>query len=94
METTNLLSVHLKLYVDGALGSRGAALIEPYSDDPNNRGLTILSEEELQKLVDESLDHGFQVCTHAIGDRANHIILNVYESCIEKASIAFCKITC
>jgi predicted amidohydrolase YtcJ len=66
------------------LGSRGAALIEPYSDDPTNRGLTILSEEDLQKLVDESLDHGFQVCTHAIGDRANHIILDVYELALKK----------
>jgi predicted amidohydrolase YtcJ len=74
----------LKIYLDGALGSRGAALIEPYSDDPNNRGLTLLSEEKLQELVDESLDHGFQVCTHAIGDRANHIILNVYESALKK----------
>jgi hypothetical protein len=73
-----------KVYVDGALGSRGAALIEPYTDDPNNRGLTILSEEQLQKLVSESLDHGFQVCTHAIGDRANHIILDVYESALKK----------
>ena len=74
----------LKIYIDGALGSRGAALIEPYSDDPNNRGLTMLSEEKLQKLVDESLDYGFQVCTHAIGDRANNIILNVYESALKK----------
>ena len=73
-----------KIYVDGALGSRGAALIEPYSDDPNNRGLTILSEEQLQKLVNESLDYGFQVCTHAIGDRANHIVLNVYETALKK----------
>jgi predicted amidohydrolase YtcJ len=73
-----------KLYVDGALGSRGAALIEPYTDDPSSRGLTIYAEEKLQQLVNESLDHGFQVCTHAIGDRANHIILNVYESALKK----------
>jgi predicted amidohydrolase YtcJ len=76
-----------KIYVDGALGSRGAALIAPYSDDPNNRGLTILSEEKLQDLVDESLEHRFQVCTHAIGDRANHIILNVYESALKKHQV-------
>jgi predicted amidohydrolase YtcJ len=73
-----------KVYIDGTLGSRGAALIEPYSDDPNNRGVTVLSEEELEKLVDESLDYGFQVCTHAIGDRANHIVLDVYESALTK----------
>ncbi len=69
----------LKLYVDGALGSRGAALIEPYTDDPDNRGLTLTSEEDLQKAVNEALENGFQVCTHAIGDRGNNIILNVYE---------------
>jgi predicted amidohydrolase YtcJ len=74
----------LKLYVDGALGSRGAALIDPYSDDPNNRGLTVLSREELEHWVEESLDYGFQVCTHAIGDRANHLILDVYESALKK----------
>jgi len=72
-----------KIYADGALGSHGAALIEPYSDDPNNRGLTVHSEEELEKLVNESLDYGFQVCTHAIGDRANHIILDVYEAALK-----------
>ncbi|MGD0038596.1 MAG: amidohydrolase, partial [Bacteroidota bacterium] len=82
----------LKIYIDGALGSRGAALIEPYSDDPNNRGLTMLSEDELQKLVDESLDHDFQVCTHAIGDRANHIILNVYESALKKHQLPFARL--
>jgi predicted amidohydrolase YtcJ len=77
----------LKLYVDGALGSRGAALIEPYSDDPNNRGLTMYAKEQLQNMVDEALTHGFQVCTHAIGDRANHIILDVYESSLAKYHI-------
>ncbi len=75
----------MKLYIDGALGSRGAALIEPYSDDPSNRGLTVISEENLQKIVNESLEHGFQVCTHAIGDRANHIILDAYESALKKS---------
>ena len=74
----------LKLYVDGALGSRGAAMIEPYADDPNSRGLTVLSGEALQKLVDESMDKGFQVCTHAIGDRANHSVLDVYEMALKK----------
>ena len=74
----------LKLYVDGALGSRGAALIDPYSDDPENRGLTLTSEEDLQKAVDDALQNGFQVCTHAIGDRGNNIILNVYERAIQR----------
>ena len=82
----------LKIYIDGALGSRGAALIEPYSDDSNNRGLTMLSEDELSKLVNESLDYGFQVCTHAIGDRANAIILNVYESALKKHQLPFARL--
>ena len=73
----------VKLYVDGALGSRGAALIEPYSDDPTNRGLTVTDEASLRKTVDEALAHGFQVCTHAIGDRGNNIILNVYEAALK-----------
>ncbi len=75
-----LLTVRaVKVYGDGALGSRGAALIEPYSDDPTNRGLTLTSELALKGLVDTALNKGFQVCTHAIGDRANHIVLNAYE---------------
>lgn len=73
----------VKLYVDGALGSRGAALLEPYSDDPTNRGLTVTDEASLRKTVDEALVNGFQVCTHAIGDRANNIILNVYEAALK-----------
>ncbi len=69
----------LKLYADGALGSYGAALIEPYSDDPANRGLTLTSADSIRYHGRRALERGFQVCTHAIGDRANHIVLNVYE---------------
>lgn len=69
----------IKLYADGALGSRGAAMIEPYADDPANRGLTVTDEQDLTMSVTEALQHGFQVCTHAIGDRANSIVLDVYE---------------
>lgn len=69
----------IKLYADGALGSRGAALIEPYADDPGNRGLTLTAESALQEVVNRALVDGFQVCTHAIGDRGNNIVLNVYE---------------
>ncbi len=74
----------LKLYVDGALGSRGAALLEPYSDDPANRGLTVTDEQSLKRCVNEALNSGFQVCTHAIGDRGNNIILNVYQSALKE----------
>jgi predicted amidohydrolase YtcJ len=73
----------IKLYVDGALGSRGAALLEPYSDDAGNRGLTVTDEKSLIQVVEEALNNGFQVCTHAIGDRANSIILNVYEAALK-----------
>jgi hypothetical protein len=78
----------LKLYVDGALGSRGAALLEPYSDDAGNRGLTVTDEKSLSQVVEEALSNGFQVCTHAIGDRANSIILNVYEAALKNRPVA------
>jgi predicted amidohydrolase YtcJ len=69
----------LKLYADGALGSRGAALIDPYSDDPGNRGLTLTSTDILRRSASEALEKGFQVCVHAIGDRANSMTLKVYQ---------------
>ena len=68
----------IKLYMDGALGSRGAALIDAYNDDPNNRGLTMISDGEMDSVCREALVKGFQVCTHAIGDRANNLTLNAY----------------
>lgn len=76
----DLLTVRaVKMYMDGALGSRGAALFEEYEDDPGNRGLTFMGEEELQRLVEKAIASGYQPCTHAIGDRGNHIVLNAYE---------------
>lgn len=69
----------VKMYMDGALGSRGAALMEVYDDDPGNRGLTFMSVEDHEQLVRSAIDRGFQPCTHAIGDRGNHVVLNVYE---------------
>lgn len=73
----------IKMYIDGALGSRGAALVEPYNDDPTNRGLTLTTEDDLKKVVDQALSRGFQVCTHAIGDRGNTIVLDAYESALK-----------
>lgn len=70
----------LKMYVDGALGSRGAALIMPYSDDQGNRGLTVTPGEHLRMAAQECVARGFQMCVHAIGDRANSIALTVYEN--------------
>jgi hypothetical protein len=69
----------VKLYADGALGSRGAALLEPYADDPGHSGLLVTPPEEILEAVRFALAHGFQVGTHAIGDRANRIVLDAYE---------------
>ena len=71
-----------KLYADGALGSRGAALIEPYQDDPGNLGLLLMVPEAMEALVAVGLRHGLQACTHAIGDRANKMVLDVYEAAL------------
>ncbi|MCA1767703.1 MAG: amidohydrolase [Idiomarina sp.] len=65
----------VKIYADGALGSRGAALIEPYSDDHDNHGLMVTSEEKIRDLYELIIPHGFQINTHAIGDRANRVVL-------------------
>ncbi len=74
----------IKLFADGALGSRGAALLEDYSDDPGNRGLLVDDEERIFTVACRALEHGFQVCTHAIGDRANRVVLNAYERAFKK----------
>ena len=68
----------IKFYADGALGSRGAALFDPYSDDPHNRGLMLTTEAEVLPLYEDALRKGIQVTTHAIGDRGNSEVLNWY----------------
>ncbi|QEM83379.1 amidohydrolase [Halomonas binhaiensis] len=70
----------IKIFADGALGSRGAALTDPYSDRPDSRGLLIEDEDTLAGLVDKAVQHGFQANMHAIGDRANNIALNIYQA--------------
>jgi predicted amidohydrolase YtcJ len=77
----------IKVYADGALGSRGAALLEPYEDDPGNTGLLMVDEDSLAAFTENALRHGFQVCTHAIGDRANRTVLNAYEKAQERAGV-------
>lgn len=72
----------IKLYADGALGSRGAALWQPYSDDKSNTGLLITPREEIEKVARQAAARGFQVCTHAIGDRANRIVLDAYAAAL------------
>ena len=68
----------VKVYGDGALGSRGAALLQPYSDDPDNRGLLVTREQDLKPLFDLVLGHGFQLNFHAIGDKANRLALDQF----------------
>ncbi|HMS03673.1 MAG TPA: amidohydrolase [Gemmatimonadaceae bacterium] len=74
----------IKLYSDGALGSRGAALLEPYSDDPGNSGLLISPLEHIRDVAERALARGFQVTIHAIGDRGNRIVLDAYEQALDK----------
>ena len=69
----------VKMYADGALGSRGAALLAPYSDDPGNTGLLLTTPERILETARFALAHGFQAATHAIGDRANRNVLDAYE---------------
>jgi len=72
----------VKLYVDGAMGSRGAALLEPYSDDPKNTGLFVSPPAHIQEVAIRALKAGFQVNTHAIGDRGNRAVLDAYEAAL------------
>lgn len=76
----------VKIYADGALGSRGAALLEPYSDDSGNKGLLVSKPEYLYDVSRKALAHGFQVCTHAIGDAGVRTVLDVYERVLHDAS--------
>jgi predicted amidohydrolase YtcJ len=74
-----LLSVHsVKLYADGALGSRGAAMMAPYSDDPHNHGLLFMSPGTMTSKIEKAFAKGYQVCIHAIGDAANHEVLDSF----------------
>lgn len=80
IDTANLLTIRaVKLNCDGALGSRGAWLLEPYSDRPDFSGMATLSMDTVLKISRAGLKHGFQICSHAIGDRANKEILDRYE---------------
>jgi len=78
----------IKLFADGALGSRGALLFEPYSDDPKTKGLIATPEAEIYALTRRALEKGFQVATHAIGDAANHMVLDAYERALREVPAA------
>jgi len=68
----------VKLYADGALGSRGACMIEPYSDDAGNYGLIMHPEAYYREVIEHAIENDFQVNTHAIGDSGNRFILDLY----------------
>lgn len=82
----------IKVVSDGALGSRGAALLGPYSDAPDTSGFLTVKAEELRPMLIEALRTGIQVETHAIGDRANRFILDEYEAAFKAVSPAERKI--
>jgi len=69
----------VKAYMDGALGSRGAWLLKPYTDLPSSSGIPTISPDSLQKIAKIAAENDLQLCTHAIGDRGNREVLNVYE---------------
>jgi hypothetical protein len=72
-----------KLFADGALGSSGAWLHEPYADDPSSTGLALLPPDELRRRICSASEAGFQVCVHAIGDAAATAVLDVFEDVLE-----------
>jgi len=74
----------IKRWIDGALGSHGAWLLEPYTDLPSSIGLNIVTPEELRESARLALEHHLQLCSHAIGDRANRTTLDVYEEAYDR----------
>ncbi|MEM7112579.1 MAG: amidohydrolase family protein [Chloroflexota bacterium] len=69
----------VKIFADGALGPRTALMVEPYEGEPNNYGMAVKDKEEMQAIASAASANGLSVTVHAIGDRANHDILDVYE---------------
>ncbi len=77
---TDRLNVRaVKMYADGALGSRGACLKKEYSDQPGHFGYMLSSLEYMNSIADQATENGFQLCTHAIGDSANKVVLEIYK---------------
>lgn len=76
---TDRLNVRsFKVYVDGALGSWGACLLEPYTDKPESFGFLVSKRAHVDEVAAKVYEHGFQMCTHAIGDSGNRVVLNIY----------------
>jgi predicted amidohydrolase YtcJ len=82
----------IKVVSDGALGSRGAALHDPYSDAPDTSGFLTVKAEELRPMLVDALRKGIQVETHAIGDRANRFVLDEYEAALKAVPVAERKV--
>ncbi|MDB5020810.1 MAG: amidohydrolase [Pedobacter sp.] len=78
IKTQRLNVRSFKVYADGALGSRGASLLHPYSDMPTKKGFLLSSQQHFQQVAEKIAAHDFQMCTHAIGDSANRTILKIY----------------
>ncbi|MEF8873124.1 MAG: amidohydrolase [Candidatus Thermoplasmatota archaeon] len=74
----------LKMYADGSLGAKTAALKEPYEDDPDNRGVLLLDQETMEDMIEEAEERDFQVMAHAIGDRAISTVLDAFENASER----------
>ena len=78
----------IKIVIDGALGSRGAALLEDYSDEPGNKGLITAALDMTRRVAVKALQNGFQLNVHAIGDRANRIALDIFEDALSEVPVA------
>ncbi len=82
---TDRLNVRsFKVFADGALGSRGACLLHPYNDMPNQKGFLLSDIAHFEKVAKKINEHDFQMCTHAIGDSANRAVLKIYNSILPK----------
>jgi hypothetical protein len=78
----------IKMYADGAMGSRGAALLESYSDEPGNTGLVRQSGDQIRRTAIQALRRGFQVNVHAIGDRGNRMTLDAFQAALDSVPTA------
>lgn len=83
IQTAHLKVQSFKFYCDGALGSRGAGLLQSYSDDPGNTGIYYFTPDSFQLMAQRVYNMGFQLCTHAIGDSANRFVLNTYAGILQ-----------
>jgi predicted amidohydrolase YtcJ len=82
----------IKIYADGALGSRGASLLAPYSDDPDNSGLLMSKKEDTMRVLERALRDGMQISMHAIGDNANRIVLDWFEEAMNNVPVSERKV--